>query len=78
MSTEQPTPRVTAAGSGIGRTSGFELGSPGQPSAANVEVALERNRAFAAAGGHQGAVVFPNLSLFVITCLDPRATPRTS
>ena len=49
--------------------------SPGQPGAANVEAALERNRAFAAAGGHQGAVVFPNLSLFVITCLDPRVDP---
>ena len=38
---------------------------------ANIDPALERNRAFAAAGGHQGAVVFPNLRLFVITCLDP-------
>ena len=28
MSTQQPTPRVTAAGSGIGRASGFELTSP--------------------------------------------------
>jgi len=51
------------------------LTSPGQPGAPNVEAALERNRAFAAAGGHQGAVVFPNLSLFVITCLDPRTDP---
>ena len=42
---------------------------------ANVDPALERNRAFAAAGGHQGAVVFPNLRLFVITCLDPRVDP---
>jgi carbonic anhydrase len=75
MSSEQPTPRVTAAGSGIGRASGFELTSPGQPGAANLEAALERNRAFAAAGGHQGAVVFPNLRLFVITCLDPRVDP---
>src|SRR3954463_15049236 len=37
--------------------------------------ALARNRAFAAAGGHDGAVVFPNLRLFVITCLDPRVDP---
>jgi hypothetical protein len=59
VSTQQPTPRVTAAGSGIGRASGFELTSPDQPGAANVEAALERNRAFAATGGHQGAVVFP-------------------
>jgi carbonic anhydrase len=40
-----------------------------------VDAALERNRAFAAAGGHEGAVVFPNLRLFVITCLDPRVDP---
>jgi len=43
--------------------------------AANFDPALERNRAFAAAGGHEGAVVFPNLRLFVITCLDPRTDP---
>jgi carbonic anhydrase len=42
---------------------------------ANIESALERNRAFAAAGDHEGAVVFPNLRLFVITCLDPRVDP---
>jgi len=42
---------------------------------ATVDPALERNRAFAAAGGHQGAVLFPNLRLFVITCLDPRVDP---
>src|SRR3984885_12225985 len=75
MSTEQLTPGATATGSRIGRASGFELASPGQPGAANVEAALERNRAFAAAGGHHGAVVFPTLRLFVITCLDPRVDP---
>jgi carbonic anhydrase len=42
---------------------------------ANIDPALERNRAFAAAGGHEGAVVFPNLRLFVITCIDPRVDP---
>ncbi len=42
---------------------------------ANIDPALERNRAFAAGGGHEGAVVFPNLRLFVITCLDPRVDP---
>jgi carbonic anhydrase len=41
----------------------------------NIDPALERNRAFAAAGGHHGAVVFPNLELFVITCIDPRVDP---
>ena len=40
-----------------------------------VDSALERNRSFAAAGGHQGAVMFPNLRLFVVTCLDPRVDP---
>ena len=75
MSTQQPTPRAAAAGSGIGPASGFELAGFGEPGAADVEAALERNRAFAAAGGHEGAVVLPNLGLFVITCLDPRVDP---
>jgi carbonic anhydrase len=44
-------------------------------STANIAPALERNRAFAAAGGHVGAVVFPAMRLFVITCLDPRVDP---
>lgn len=42
---------------------------------ANIDTALERNGTFAAAGGHEGAVVFPSLRLFVITCLDPRVDP---
>jgi carbonic anhydrase len=42
---------------------------------AGIDTALERNRAFAAAGGHQGAAVFPGLRLYVITCLDPRVDP---
>ena len=41
----------------------------------NIDPTLERNRAFAAAGGQEGAVVFPTLRLFVITCLDPRVDP---
>lgn len=40
-----------------------------------VETILDRNRAFAASGGHEGAVVLPTLRLFVITCLDPRVDP---
>jgi carbonic anhydrase len=43
--------------------------------AVGIEVAVARNRAFAVAGGHEGAVVFPKLRLFVITCLDPRVDP---
>jgi carbonic anhydrase len=54
----------------------FELVGAGDPNAAaGIGSALERNRGFAAAGGHRGAVVFPNLRLFVITCLDPRVDP---
>jgi carbonic anhydrase len=49
--------------------------APLAPPAGGIDPALERNRAFAAAGGQQGAVVFPNLQLFVITCLDPRVDP---
>jgi carbonic anhydrase len=43
--------------------------------AANIATALERNRAFAAGGGHEGAVVFPALRLYVVACLDPRVDP---
>ena len=63
------------AGSAIGEANEFELARLDQLDAANIETALARNRAFAAAGGHKDAVVFPNLRLFVITCLDPRVDP---
>jgi carbonic anhydrase len=46
-----------------------------QPEESNIETALERNRAFAAAGRHEGAVVFPSLRLFVVACCDPRVDP---
>jgi carbonic anhydrase len=58
-----------------GWETGFELARPDEPGVANIDSALARNRAFAAAGGHNGAVVFPNLRLFVISCLDPRVDP---
>ena len=67
--------KPTTAGAGIGRATGFELDSPDTPGAAGIDTALARNRAFAAAGGHEGAVVFPSLGLFVITCCDPRTDP---
>ena len=74
MSTQLSTPAT--AGSKIGRGDRVRARpAPGQPAAANIDPALERNRTFAAAGGHEGAVVFPNLRLFVITCLDPRVDP---
>jgi carbonic anhydrase len=41
----------------------------------NVGPAVERNRLFAAEGGHRDAVVFARLGLFVVTCLDPRVDP---
>jgi carbonic anhydrase len=75
MNNQELTSLETGASSGVGRATGFELASRDQPNADNIESALERNRAFAAAGGHEGAVVFPNLRLFVITCLDPRVDP---
>lgn len=40
-----------------------------------IEEALRRNRDFAARGGHEGAMVFPKLRLFVVTCIDPRTDP---
>ena len=49
--------------------------SPDEGPAHGIAAALARNRAFAAAGGHKGAVVLPSLRLFVITCLDPRVDP---
>ena len=64
-----------SAGSTIGRATGFELAAPGQPAAANIEVRARAQPRLRRAGGHQGAVVFPNLRLFVITCLDPRVDP---
>jgi carbonic anhydrase len=69
------TTRAIDPDSKAGRASGFELAAPAEPSASNIASALARNRAFAAAGGHEGAVVFPNLRLFVVTCLDPRVDP---
>src|SRR3954467_9181308 len=75
MTNQQLTPSTTGAGPGIARATGFELASPDGPRGGSLDSALERNRAFAAAGGHEGAVVFPNLRLFLITCLDPRVDP---
>jgi carbonic anhydrase len=75
MGEQNDTVRDQASTSGVGRASGFELTRPEEAGAGNVTVAFERNRAFAAAGGHEGAVVFPTLGLFVVTCCDPRVDP---
>ena len=53
----------------------FELTGRDQSGLGTIETALSRNRAFAAAGGHERAAIFPSLRLFVITCLDPRVDP---
>jgi carbonic anhydrase len=42
---------------------------------APIETVIERNRAFAETGGHDGATPLATLRLFVITCLDPRTDP---
>lgn len=47
----------------------------GRPDRGAFGTALARNRKFAAAGGHEGAVVLSTLGLFVIGCLDPRVDP---
>jgi carbonic anhydrase len=44
-------------------------------SGVGIESAFARNRAFAAASGHEGASLFPTLRLLVVTCLDPRVDP---
>lgn len=75
MSNQRFTSDATNAGPAAVPATGFDLAPPSRPGATNLDIALERNRAFAAAGGHEGAVVFPNLRLFVITCLDPRVDP---
>jgi carbonic anhydrase len=72
---QQPSPTHPSAGSGVGRATGFELSGPEGASGSGIGAALERNRAFATAGGHEGAVVFPSLALFVVTCCDPRTDP---
>jgi carbonic anhydrase len=72
MSSEQV---ARAAGPGVGQAAGFELRPNGERGAGNMGAVLERNRAFAAGGGQEGGVPFPNLRLFVVTCLDPRVDP---
>jgi carbonic anhydrase len=72
MSTQPENP---ASAAGVGRATGFELGSPDDPGASNIDSALGRNRAFAATGAYRDLAVFPSLRLFVITCLDPRVDP---
>jgi hypothetical protein len=78
MSNQQLTPRVTAVGSSVGRATGFDLALPRQSNPANLDAAIERNRSFAAAGGHHGAVVFPTCACSCSRASIPAPTPRTS
>lgn len=64
-----PTTAPTESGSGARSRTANPLDSP------SFLTTLERNRDFAAAGGHVGAVILPKLRAFVITCLDPRTDP---
>ncbi|MBV9049477.1 MAG: hypothetical protein JOY58_14470, partial [Solirubrobacterales bacterium] len=48
------TPPVTPP---VGRANGFELNVPRQIGESGLDLALECNRAFATAGGHEGALV---------------------
>ena len=57
-----------------GRETGFEPARP-ELGVAGFETALARNRVFAAAGGYEGATMFPSLRLLVVSCLDPRVDP---
>jgi carbonic anhydrase len=57
------------------QASGFKLERPAGPDSDTIGTVIARNRGFAAAGGHQGAVPFPTLRLFVLTCIDPRTDP---
>ncbi|HLH64711.1 MAG TPA: carbonic anhydrase [Solirubrobacteraceae bacterium] len=75
MTNRLPPAQPAAAGSAIGRTTGFEPGGRDRAATGSIASALERNRKFAAAGGHEGAVVLPRLQLLVVTCLDPRVDP---
>jgi carbonic anhydrase len=40
-----------------------------------LEPLLERNRAFAEAGGQDGVTPMPNQGLLVVSCMDPRVDP---
>jgi carbonic anhydrase len=72
---DQSAPTSTSLEHPDDETAKFVLTRPERLEGAGIEAALARNRAFEAAGGHEGAAVFPALRLLVITCLDPRVDP---
>jgi carbonic anhydrase len=71
---KQPSTGMTLS-PGQSDAPGSEPTRPDQLPGGSFEIALARNHAFAATGGHEGAVVVPHLRLFVVTCLDPRVDP---
>ena len=75
MRNDQLTPADATGAETAGSATRFQLTARPQVDSPGIDTALERNRVFAAAGGHEGALVFPALRLFVITCLDPRVDP---
>jgi carbonic anhydrase len=41
----------------------------------NLDPLLERNKAFARTGAHQGLSPMPSHQLFIVSCIDPRVDP---
>jgi len=76
QTSEPPTPIEPAVeNTGLHSQNKFALTATAAVPADRVRTALARNHSFAQAGDHRGATPFPNLGLFVITCLDPRTDP---
>jgi len=77
MKTREPHPPVkpTAQSTELPSQNKFALTANAGVPADRFCTALARNRRFAQDDGHRGATPFPNLGLFVITCLDPRTDP---
>lgn len=69
MTQEAAAPSSGPGGAGDG------LSRQSQPvNTVDILSVLARNRDFAATRGHEGVVMFP-MTMFVITCIDPRVDP---
>ena len=49
--------------------------TPQEENTSNLRPLLDRNRAFAAGGAHEGVAIMPRQPVFLVTCLDPRVDP---
>ena len=78
MSNPQRTQAATGAGPEVGRATGFDLGDPGRADASNIEAALERNRAFAAAGATRARSSSPPCGCSSSRAWTRASTPLTS